>query len=158
MLFNIEKILQDLEKITLSETASLPELISHAPKIARNLYRAMNQLYEALDLINNSNASIQVIFGPHFNQLKQNMSPLLEKLSQLTPNGITTDQNWGQVVGQMFQLLPKDRITPEQVSFNTLGQAVFNIPDYFKQLQTLLETGALLPEPEQPLDPKTAKK
>ncbi|MFT4058978.1 MAG: hypothetical protein QM652_05455 [Legionella sp.] len=157
ILLNIEKILQDLETINLSETTSPKELIAHAPKIARNLYRAVKQVYEMFDLINNSNVSAQVLFGPYVNQLKQNISPLIAKLSQFTPNRIVIEQNWGQVLGQMFNLLPKERITPEQGSFNLLGQAVFNIPEYFKQLQMLLETGALLPEPEQPLDPRLLK-
>lgn len=154
ILFNIEKMLQDLEKIDLGETASLTELMAQAPKVARNLYRVMNQVYEAIQLINHSNASVQAIFGPQFNQLKQKMAPLLEQLGQFTPNGSILDQNWGEVFGTAVELLPKDNITPEKVSFNTIGQTIFNVPEYFKQLQTMLESGSLLPEPStNPNDP-----
>lgn len=153
MLFNIEKMLQDLERINLSETASLTELIALAPKIARSLYCVVNQVYEAIQLINHSNASVQAIFGPYFNQLKQKMAPLLEQLRQFTPSGTILDQNWGEVFGKAVEFLPKEHITPDEVSFNALGQAVFNIPDYFKQLQTMLESGSLFPEPDLSIDP-----
>ncbi|STX41857.1 protein SidH [Legionella donaldsonii] len=153
MLFNIEKMLQELEQINLSETASLTELVALAPKIARSLYCVINQVYEAIQLINHSNASVQAILGPHFNQLKQKMAPLLEQLGQFTPRGALLDQPWGEVFGKAVELLPKEQITSDEVSFNALGQAVFNIPDYFKQLQTMLETGSLFSEPDLSMDP-----
>ncbi|MBI2785593.1 MAG: hypothetical protein HYX60_04505, partial [Legionella longbeachae] len=147
-MYHVESILVEIENIDFSNDKSLTEfLINNTPMLVKNVYKAINQLYDAVQLINNSGSTLQAILGPQFNKLKPQFDRAYEQLMEFTSKGVESinGETLGENIGTKISLLPKNNTRVEDISFDDLGSLIHSIPDYLKKLEDLIDNN---PYPE----------
>ena len=146
ILYNVETILESLEKNKLTEDMYTIGLVKHAPELFKQSLKAMEQISEAVTLVNNSSASIQAIMGPQLKSLEPAYNYVMAQMYQFTPSGVLegAEQQLGSAIGNAVNMLPSRRKTAEGTSFIDMSSAIANIPNYFIQLKSAIESESLV--------------
>src|SRR5580704_10206642 len=148
ILYNVEIIAGELEQIELTDEMYTVELAQHAPQIFKNTCKAINQIYDAIQLVNNSNVSIQTIMPPQFQMLQEGCTYLCQKLSQFT-NSRTwegVEQTLEDSIGDTLQRMPTERRPSQAIDFSYISKALMDTPGYISQLQNVIKSESLFPE------------
>ncbi|CEG59100.1 hypothetical protein [Legionella fallonii] len=155
ILYNTETLLSELEQIELTDDMYTAELAQHAPQVFKNTCSAINQIYDAIQLVNNSSASIQAIMPTQFEKIQESCIYLCQKLSQFTSSetreGIerteedTIGNTVGEAIGEIISKLPTERRSSESIDFFDTSKVLINIPGYIGQLQNIINKESLFP-------------
>lgn len=148
ILYNLETLLSELEQLELTEDMYTVELAQHAPQVFKNTCQAINQIYDAIQLVNNSSASIQTMMPPQFEKLQEGCVYLCEKLSKFTSSSTWSgvEQTLGETIGETLSRLPTERTSSEAIDFFDLSKIATNIPGYIAQVQHIIKHESLFPE------------
>ena len=146
ILYNVETILESLEKIKLTEDMYTVGLVKHAPELFKQSLKAMEQISDAVKLVNNSSSSIQAIMGPQIKSLEPAYNYVMAQMYQFTPSGVLegAEQQLGSAIGNAVNMLPTRRKTADETSFTNMSSAIANIPNYFIQLKSVIESESLV--------------
>ena len=147
VLYNLEQLFAELEAIELSESVPLSELMATLSILVRSIYRVVNQVYTAVDLINNSSVVVEAFIGPELDKLKKGFNFLHGKFDQMTASAVPiVNKDWGVIAGETVNRLPQEHLSGEKIELHKLSQTLFNLPGYFKQLQNMLNSKSLFPD------------
>lgn len=131
-----EKAFKVLEDVKVSDDRFL---VSIAADYVKNGYGAVNEIYDAIRLINTSSPDVQAIVGPHLQALLPKLEKATKALDNFTPSNV--GHMTAQAVGATVDMLPEE-IPTEGESLGQVSQFIFSLPGYFEALQAQLPTGA----------------
>ncbi len=143
ILYNVEQLLTEIEGLSLKDDRSLVEfLATSSPVLFKNINSAVNQAYEALQLINYGDQTLKAILSPQFTKLKPGLDSILKRLNQFTPNTLEGSEakTWGGFLGDTVNILPTKNTTEEGPDCGVVGALLESIPNFFNKLQTIIET------------------
>ncbi|HGF1461868.1 TPA: Dot/Icm T4SS effector SidH [Legionella pneumophila] len=133
---NAEKSFRAIENIDISRDRYTAMIAKDAVMVS---YKAVHEIYAALQLINHSNSDIQDIVGPHIQKLLPQMALASKALGNFAPEH--PEESAGAVLAGVVNMLPTEKPT-ESESLGKLSNLIFELPHYFEELQKLIATGA----------------
>jgi hypothetical protein len=128
-----EKTFRAVEGLDISRDRYL--LLGIGPEAIKLSYNAINEVYAALQLINNSSADIQRIVGPHLKALLPQIGLATKALGQFAPEN--PEERVGTVLGEAIEMLPTEQITKDK-GLENLGDFIFSLPQEFEKLHKLI--------------------
>lgn len=102
-------------------------------------YKAIHELYAAIQLLNSSGPEIQTILSPHWQTLLPRLNLALDSLKAYTPKGQQLEANVGAKFAVAIKMLPDELPTPHQ-GLENFNHLLFDLPNHFKKIQEFITT------------------
>ncbi len=127
---HLEKGVREMERIDISQDSSF---IKVCYRVFSALPKLINEMYQGLQLLDDSTGDIHRIIGPQLNTLIPVLSAAAQGMQVFTPSGA------GQVLGDAVSFLPSAESSLDN-GLENLSYIITAIPRYFETLQKLIST------------------
>ena len=122
-----------IEDINLSDDNSATNITA---KLVAALYTGINEIVVSIQLLSDSDDTIQSLLYPQLNELSLKLNSGLSILNKFSQKALSSEGN--KPLTDIINILPKYEVSNSK-SNNIINFIITNIPSWFKQMQDILE-------------------